>query len=41
MPIDVSKRHISYDIKSTGRLIEVKSRTGGKLQPFIFIHNPV
>lgn len=38
-PIDVSKKHIGYDVKSGSRYIEVKSRPGMKIQPFITLHN--
>ncbi len=37
-PKDVSKKRISYDIKSGNRYIEVKSRPTGTLQPFITLH---
>lgn len=37
-PIDVSKKHIGYDIKSGRRFIEVKSRPKGNIQPFITLH---
>jgi len=37
--INVSKKHIGYDIKSKGRYIEVKSRPGPKIQPSIALHN--
>lgn len=38
-PVNVSGRHIGYDIKSGNRYIEVKSRPKGKIQPFIKLHN--
>ena len=38
-PVDVSKKHIGYDIKSGNRFIEVKSRPASKIQPFIILHN--
>lgn len=38
-PVDVSKKHIGYDIKSGKRFIEVKSRPKDKVQPFIKLHN--
>lgn len=38
-PVDVSKKLIGYDIKSGNRYIEVKSRPGEKIQPFITLHN--
>jgi hypothetical protein len=38
-PVDVSKKHIGYDIKSGKRFIEVKSRPKEKVQPFIKLHN--
>lgn len=38
-PVDVSKKRIGYDIKSGNRFIEVKSRPGRMLQPFITLHN--
>jgi hypothetical protein len=38
-PVDVSKQHIGYDIKSGKRFIEVKSRPKDKVQPFIKLHN--
>lgn len=38
-PHDVSKKHIGYDLKSGNRYIEVKSRPGSKIQPFITLHN--
>jgi len=38
-PVDLSKQRIGYDIKSDNRYIEVKSRPGKKIQPFITLHN--
>lgn len=38
-PVDVSIKHIGYDIKSGKRFIEVKSRPKSKIQPFIKLHN--
>jgi hypothetical protein len=38
-PIDVSKKLIGYDIKSGNLYIEVKSRPGFKIQPFVILHN--
>jgi len=38
-PVDVSKKHIGYDIKSDRRFIEVKSRPKDRVQPFIKLHN--
>ncbi|MEK7553198.1 MAG: DUF3883 domain-containing protein [Patescibacteria group bacterium] len=39
-PVDVSKkRTFGYDIESRNRFIEVKSRPGKTLQPFITLHN--
>mgnify|MGYP001563714278 CR=1 FL=1 len=38
-PVDLSKKHIGYDIKSNNRYIEVKSRPGTKIQPFITLAN--
>jgi len=38
-PQDVSRRRLGYDIKSGKRYIEVKSRPGSKIQPFISLHN--
>jgi len=38
-PIDVSKKLIGYDVKSGNRYIEVKSRPGSKIQPFVTLHN--
>lgn len=38
-PQDVSKKRLGYDIKSGNRYIEVKSRPGSKIQPFITLHN--
>src|SRR3989338_8382072 len=38
-PVDASKKHIGYDIKSGGRYIEDKSRKKGNIQMFIKLHN--
>ena len=38
-PIDVSRKRVGYDIKSENRYIEVKSRPGSTIQPFIILHN--
>lgn len=38
-PIDVSKKHIGYDVRSSGRLIEVKSKPANVLPPFILLHD--
>lgn len=38
-PVDVSSKHIGYDIKSGKRFIEVKSRPKSRMQPFIKLHN--
>ena len=38
-PQDVSKKRVGYDIKSGDRYIEVKSRPGSRLQPFLTLHN--
>ncbi len=38
-PVDVSKQHRGYDIHSGRRYIEVKSRPGNKIQPFVTLHN--
>ena len=38
-PIDVSKKGAGYDMKSGSRYIEVKSRPGSNIQPFITLHN--
>jgi hypothetical protein len=38
-PLDVSNKHIGYDIRSGKRFIEVKSRPKDKMQPFIKLHN--
>lgn len=38
-PEDVSGKHIGYDIKSSKRFIEVKSRPKSNIQPFIKLHN--
>ncbi len=38
-PVDVSKKRIGYDIKSGKKFIEVKSRPGEKIQPFITLNN--
>lgn len=38
-PVNVSGRHIGYDIKSGRRFIEVKSRPTGRIQPYIKLHN--
>ena len=38
-PVDVSKKRVGYDIRSGNRYIEVKSRPGSKIQPFITLHN--
>lgn len=38
-PQDVSKKRLGYDVKSGKRYIEVKSRPGSNIQPFISLHN--
>lgn len=38
-PVDVSKKLLGYDMKSGSRFIEVKSRPGERIQPFITLHN--
>ncbi len=40
-PKDVSKLHIGYDVKSGSRYIEVKSRPGSRIQPFILLQNTI
>lgn len=36
---DVSGKGLGYDVKSGNRYIEVKSRPGCRIQPFITLHN--